>query len=423
MQGRPTARDAGRHRHLSAVPIPRPRDGRLLRTPILDELGDALDAAFARQGRRRRRRWLHTRTVRSVAVAAVLLVGLAASAAAATLWVLRGTPIPTPAERDVQPTMRPLTGSEHVLAPNPGGGPPWAIRVGRRQTGLVCSTVGQVVGGRFGIVGFDGGFRELPAGVLDSCGHERPDAAALMGARVFDAPRRADVRTVVNGVAGDQLRSVALRTGDEWHGVRVGAGGAFLTAVRGYPEDSGLRVVLRFADGHRQVHDLGGGPFLTTDPEGGPAWRVSAGSMSGTDGLCVWFSLARPKLNPPVAPQACGHSRGPRDSRQRDPSFFAIQRMRPGDHGRTAFGTWRWRRFPARTAVWGSAQPGVVREVIVHAPDGAHHLRPSVNGSFLVLLGPKVDRARVRVELALKDGRKLSFDRSTNLTVPRKWSR
>src|SRR5207253_7130378 len=98
--------------------------------------------------------------------------------------------------------------------------------------------------------------RALPAGVIDSCGQEHHDAAALIGARVFDAKRHADVRTLLYGVAGSQLRSAIVVTAGQHRALPIGDGGAFLMALAGYPEDVALRVVLRFSDGGRQVKDI-----------------------------------------------------------------------------------------------------------------------------------------------------------------------
>lgn len=396
--------------------------------PILDELGDALDTAFQRdvqRGRRRRRRG-RRRTLRSVAIAVILLLLLAAAAAAGTLWVLRGSPIPSPAERDVQPTMRPLAGSQHVLAlraPDPAGGPAWGMRVGRSQTGMTCTTVGQVVDSVLGIVGLDGRFRALPEGVLDSCGQEQRDAAALIGARVFDAKRHEDVRTVVNGVGGPALRSATLLTATGRQPIAVGEGGAFLVAVRGYPEDAALRVELRFASGHRQVVNLGADRGVGPDPSDAGAWKVEANVFAPYEGTCVAFFAARPSASSPTAPRACGRAVSRRNRTQRDPYYFAIRRLRPGDHGLVTEIPWSWRRFPPRTAVWGSVRRDVVSAVIVHGPDGARPVRPAVNGAFLAVYGPDVRADQVGVEIVMRDGRHLTFRTSTGLITPRRLKR
>ena len=47
----------------------------------------------------------------------------------------------------------------------------------------------------------------MAEGVSDSCGVVHDGGVSLIGARVFDAAARADVRTVVSGVAGPSLRA------------------------------------------------------------------------------------------------------------------------------------------------------------------------------------------------------------------------
>jgi hypothetical protein len=401
--------------------------------PILAELGDQLDAAFARSAHSRRATrgagWLAAlrgrRTTRSLALAIVLLVLLAATATAATLLVLRGSVIPSPSAQDVQPAMRPIAGSERLLdlrAADPAGGAAsWGIRMARSETGLVCSTVGQVVGGQLGVIGFDGKYREMPPGVLDSCGQEHHDAAALIGARVFDAKRRADVRTVVYGIAGDGLRAAIIVTPMGPRRLELGPGGAFVTALTGYPEDSALRVILRFADGSRQIKDIGRDPFVASDPGGGPAWRVSGGIVDGSTGLCVAFSQARPSGRSPASSPACGRTHGPRDGRPSEPYFFAIRRFAPGDHGHLGMRRWSWGRFPARTAVWGDIRNDLVRNLAVSTSSGTRPVHPGAGGTFLVMFGPKVDARSVRVEVFMRDGRHLTFTRSAGLITPRKW--
>jgi hypothetical protein len=83
---------------------------------------------------------------RSLLLAAALLVLMAGSAAGATLLALRGAVIPAP--QAVQPEQTPAAGTARVSAlraqdPQPGL-LPWTVRVARGETGLLCSTVGQV---------------------------------------------------------------------------------------------------------------------------------------------------------------------------------------------------------------------------------------------------------------------------------------
>lgn len=104
------------------------------------------------------------RTLRSVLLGLAIFLGISGPAAVATAVVLRNTVIEPPATADAGREQTPVADSEVVSAlraADPGSEPPWTIRVARGQTGLVCTTVGQVRGGAFGLVGTDGRFRTL----------------------------------------------------------------------------------------------------------------------------------------------------------------------------------------------------------------------------------------------------------------------
>src|SRR4051794_39212514 len=219
--------------------------------PILDELrGDLLAAMRAAEAPHRPR----LRALRPVLLAVLLIVLLAATAAAATYYVLRASPIAPFKPTDTTPEQRVTAGTSRVLdlrSPDPAGRtPPWALRLARSQTGLLCGTVGQVQGDEFGIVGLDGRFRALPEPNADACGAPDADGLALVGTRVFDADDDKDVRTVVSGVAGERLEraTIAVRGGAP-KTVAVGPEGAFLRVYAGFPEDLQPVVTLRFGGG------------------------------------------------------------------------------------------------------------------------------------------------------------------------------
>jgi hypothetical protein len=240
------------------------RDPAFADLPALDALGGDLEAAFARAeaeqrtGRREPRSpWPGWRGARPVVLAVVLALLIATAAAAATLLVLRGSPIPAPDPRDVAPEQTPAPGTARVVdvrAEDPGGGPAWGIRLSRSRTGLLCSTVGQIVGGEFGLTGLDGRFRAIPERVVDSCGERRDNAASLVGARVFAARDDRDVRTIVSGVGGDTLRAVEVEARGRTRDVPVGEGGTFIAALAGLPED--LLELPQRADRPEQVADV-----------------------------------------------------------------------------------------------------------------------------------------------------------------------
>lgn len=229
--------------------------------PILDELRTDLLAAMrvadAAPDPAPRRRAL-----RSLLAAMVVLALVAASAAAATYYVLRASPIAPLEPHDVSPQQRVAPGTSEVLAlraadPDPHA-PPWALRLARSQTGLVCSTVAQVVDGEFGIVGLDHRFRVLPEANADVCSAPDANGMALLGARVFDADDPGDVRTVAYGVGGPRLEaaSVAMRGGPPQR-VEIARGeGGFLVAARGTPEGLEPTVTLRWEDGRVRRREL-----------------------------------------------------------------------------------------------------------------------------------------------------------------------
>jgi hypothetical protein len=379
-------------------------------TDFIDGLErDLVDAARRRRdaaaaaGRQRR-----GVPLRGMLLAAALFVLAAGSAAGGTLLVLRGSAIPVP--RDVPPEQTPEPGSAHVSDlrvrdPQPGA-PPWTLRIARSRTGLVCSTVGQIVDGQFGLVGLDHRFRSFDEGVSDSCGAERHGAASLVGARVFDSGNLRDVRTVVSGVGGDSLRRVRLSLASGRRiNVPIGAGGVFVAVLRGYPEDLGVTATLVSANGRREVHPFGVSPFVVPDPAGGRAWRVFAGAMSGDARTCVSFAPARQRPHGPRSPSACGdlgtgrHQRG---------WFFAVRRITPGTGGPPfdpVDNRGDWGSHPPRTAVWGNVGEDV-RSVAVRLGTGVVH-RPAIRPArfFLVMFGPHADPRDVTVTLRLRNGR------------------
>jgi hypothetical protein len=376
---------------------------------------DLVDAARRRANVRR---LPARRSRRSLLLAAALALIVAGSAMAGTLYVLRGSPIPAPEERDAGPAQTVAPGTSVVLplrADDPAGGPPFAMRIARSRTGLICATVGQIEGGDFGLVGLDRRFRPLAEGAVDSCGERRDNAASLVGARVLDADRRADVRTVVSGIAGPNLRSAQVRTGATTRTLELGPGGTFISVIRGYPEDVGVRVRLRFADGHVESEPFGTSSFVVLDPLGGPAWQPQGISFSGFPVQCVGFGSARARRTLTASPLVCGRHPDPR----KPPTgwFFAVRRLERTRGGGGAFAArGHWRTAP-RTAVWGQASEEV-REVAITGPGGRRPVPITPGRTFLAVYPPTVDPASLRVELLLANGQRRTYRGDTNLVPP-----
>jgi hypothetical protein len=390
-------------------------------TDFLDGLErDLVDAARRRAGaaapaRSRRRR----PPLRSGLLAAALLVVTAGSAAGGTLLALRGSVIPAPQAVPREQTPAPGTSRVEALrAPDPQPGvPPWTLRVARSETGLLCSTVGQVSrDGRFGLVGLDGRFRTIAEGVSDSCGSVHSSGASLIGARIFDADARRDVRTVVSGVVASDVRRVDVTAGTRTFRVTV-EDGAFALALRGYPEDLGIRATLTLASGRREVHDFGRGPNVAVDPLGGPAWKATAISVAGDGPPCISFSWARAAAGAPRSPAACGEL-GVRPHRHG--FYVAVRRLArgPRDARSTSPLDGPWGDHPPRTAVYGQAAEDVRSLALQIGTAAPRPLAISPYRAFLAVLDPKVDPRTIRLHVRFADGRTVVTHGSANLVAP-----
>jgi hypothetical protein len=98
-----------------------------------------------------------------------------------------------------------------------------------------------------------------------------------------------------------------------------------------------------------------------------------------------------------------------RDGRsQSSPPLCGHSRYGVGRPDRTLFYGARRLEDIRRTAFWGIAGRGRVRELVVTGPGGLRRtLRPAVTGAFLVVLDPSVDPDALRVEVRFRDGRVL----------------
>jgi hypothetical protein len=389
--------------------------------PILGELGASLRAGMARaeaasagapalaadRPRRRPARfgWLGT----------FLVLGVVGTAAAAgTLTLLRGSPIPGPKEQDTQASMSPRTDSLRVLPlraadPDGSGRPAFAVRTGESQAGQVCAVVGQADGDEFGIVGDDDRFRAVAPGIVDGCGDRAKDAPAVVGARVFDAKQWADARTVVYGAGAEDLRAAELLVRGRWRSLPLNDG-AFLTALRGYPEDSFLKLRLRYDGGRTTTQRLGQARDGIEDP-GGRAWISQSYGSASSPGMiertCVNMRPVRGDggfgVDSPTPP-LCMASRV-RDRTLKPTAHYLLtaRTFNPGDHGTAGGQPWRWQE-PARTLVWGWVQRSRITEVWLVDGPRRTKLRRSINGGFGAVLPASTPAASLRIELRLRHG-------------------
>ncbi len=354
-----------------------------------------------------------------------LVIGLAlalllAGAAAAAILITRGAPLPAPNAVDLSSSGVPIPGSAHLAgldAPDPDpAAPPWDIRISRTRASETCTAVGQVLDGQFGIVGLDHVFRALPLGGVDACGVQSPSGPLLAGARVFLGDASTEARTIVNGLAGAGARSVTAYGPEGARKLTLGPDDSFIAIYRGYVEDVRPRIVVVSADGRSHTIAFASSvAFEVADPDGGSPWEVSGGGPALSPGAypdenCAQISqeLGRTDQNrfgASLTPEACGRL-GQR------PLFVLMRRFVPGSGEGTGY---PWGNKPARTLVYGA----VSRRVASLALSGAGAPRTVPidphGGVFVAVLDGHVDPHSLTLTAHLRDGRSVSYIRSTNL--------
>lgn len=348
----------------------------------------------------------------------LVLLALCAAAAAAVLLIKEGSPLPAPHAQDLRSEGLPLPGSGRLAgldAPDPDGGEPaWDLRLSRTGGGETCTTVGQVLDGRLGIVGLDGVFRALPLDAVDSCGVQAPGAPVLVGAQTFVGRSPREARTVVSGVAGNGVRSVSVEAGGAVRRLRLGPDGSFVTVYRGEAEEVRPTILITAADGRRRTIPLEQlDTFTVPDPQGGAGWAVSAEADlragASPDESCVQVTRENSQGEPgheqlPLTPEICGHL-------ARSPLFVQMRRFVPGEKTPMyPFGD-----SPARTIVYGVASPRVSSLTLTGAGRSQAVPIDRQGGGFAAVLDGHVDPRSLTLLAHLGDGQAVSYRRPTTL--------
>jgi hypothetical protein len=377
---------------------------------------EALGGEFRRLGEPARRRGALPRRTVLLALALTLLL---AGAAAAAILITEGAPLPAPNAQDLQSSGVPLPASAHLAgldAPDPNPvEPPWDIRLSRTRAGETCTAVGQVLGGQFGIVGLDRVFRALPLGGVDACGVDAPHGPVLAGARVFVGTSAADARTVVNGVAGAEARSVTVYGPEGARALRLGPQGSFITVYAGYVEEVRPRVVVVMRNGDRRTIAFAqSSAFEVADPDGGSPWEISGGADIGPgaypDENCAQATQELGRSNPsrfgsPLTPEVCGRLGAHR-------LFVLMRRFVP--EAKLHVGT-PWGNNPARTMVYGAAARSVVSLTLTGAGAPRRLAIDPHGGVFLAVLDGHVDPRALTLTARLREGGAVSYRRSSNV--------
>jgi hypothetical protein len=215
----------------------------------IDRLGADLEAAIARDGRRRGLLRL-PRFLPPVVLATLVL----AAAAVGTTGIIREG-ISVPWSGSGKSAARPLP-LEPTRADDPAGGPAWGIRLATAGP-LLCETVGQVMGGRIGIVR-GRLFHALPAAFHDSCARV-PAGGAIVHWSQYPGPNvgARGARTVVHGIAGRQVALVEVLDGAVSRTLSPSPRGAFVSAFAGLRSPRELEVQVSRRNGTTTIY---GGP-------------------------------------------------------------------------------------------------------------------------------------------------------------------
>jgi hypothetical protein len=353
-----------------------------------------------------------------VLVCLVLLV-LAAAATAAVLLIQQGSPLPAPHAQDLRSSGMPVPGSAHLAgldARDPdSANPPWDLRLSRTSSGEICTAVGQVFDGRFGIVGLDHVFRALPLGSVDSCGTDSGHGPLLVGAKDFVGYSTSEARTVLSGIAGSDARSVTAYAGaGAPRRLKLGPQGSFITVYAGAAEEVRPRVVIVTRDGRTHTVALEqSATFEVPDPASGAAWAASTEpdlqANASPDEDCVQVTREPSQSEPsqfmlPLTPELCGHLASA-------PLFVEMRRFVPGEDA-TPF---PWGNSPSRTIVYGIAAPRVDRLTLSGAGAARTLTIDRKGGAFMAVLDGHVDPRALTLTATLRTGAVLSYRHPTGL--------
>ncbi len=385
-------------------------------------LGEELERAAAREfagnASQGPRPWRASGRLGVLVVVIGLLV-LAAAAAAAVLAISQGSPLPAPHAQDLRSSGIPLPGSVRLAgldAPDPdAANPPWDLRLSRTAGGETCTAVGQVLNGRFGIVGLDHRFRELSLGSVDSCGIDSPAGPAMIGARTFIGSSPSGALTVLSGVAGADVRSVTAYA-KPW-GARhltLGPDGSFITVYSGEAEAVQPYVFIVERDGRNRTIRLDqGAAGELPDPAGGSGWVASAEpdleAGAAPDESCVQVTRQPSQsessfVTLPMTPEICGHL-------SRNPLFVQMRRFVPGEDA----GPYPWNNAPSRTIVYGVASPRIQSLSLAGAGATRTVAIDRQGGAFAAILDGRIDPRALTLTAKLTGGATVVYHHPSEL--------
>jgi hypothetical protein len=183
-------------------------------------------------------------------LAAAILVAAAVGVSAASALV-GGAVTPTPQS----PEPEPGTDSIDQTAPDPRGGPDWAVRVYTSTTGAACVELGRISKGRFGQIDTSGAFYDIPLDAGGTCSDLKTEPV-ILAVNSYPTGAHRDARTVLFGRASPTVADVLVqRGGSPGAHPHAGTAGGFILPLVGRVSPSALPTVITLSDGRRMSFD------------------------------------------------------------------------------------------------------------------------------------------------------------------------
>jgi hypothetical protein len=196
------------------------------------------------------------RLARRTAVVLMLAVSAAGGAAAANV-LTDGSPA---GELTLGgPAVVPGSNSLESTAPDPAGGPGWAVRVYTGAGGETCADFGRQVDGKIGLIDGNGDFHERRLEEASgNCGVPDQGMGLLISATFYpdDPTTKASEppRTILHGVLGARVQDVSVQWPDGERRLDGSRRGAILSVYDGPAEI--VPVTVHYRDGSSARYDL-----------------------------------------------------------------------------------------------------------------------------------------------------------------------
>lgn len=182
----------------------------------------------------------------------LVVVGACAGGVAAGSAVAPDAAPRTSGDEAVQ--ARPGSASIGARAPDPGGGPGWAVRRYSSQGGLECTEAGRYDGERFGRSRSDGEVEQQPADEAGTCAVRGSEPVEPVINR-YPVSDGTDDRTVLFGQTRQDIDRIDVRVDGRRLELVPANDGTFLLVLEGLREPASLPLTATLRDGSVRRYD------------------------------------------------------------------------------------------------------------------------------------------------------------------------